>query len=100
MSNLDLGKLAVRHFFKVVAAFCFVVSLWVGWHNWALGVGAFSTFFSILLFAGQLTTDQYVTTGFKQWSRKDQVNFVLSLAAAIITGIAYLLALPTMFTCA
>ncbi|PMV91191.1 hypothetical protein C1X34_33370 [Pseudomonas sp. GW456-12-10-14-TSB6] len=95
-----MGKSAVRHFFWPVAAFCVFVSLWVGWHNPALGVGAFSTFFSILLFSGQLTTDQYVSTGFRTWSRKDQLNFVLSLMAAVITGIAYLLALPTMFKCA
>lgn len=97
-SNFQLGRGAARHWFIIAAVFCLVVVFWLGSHNWLLGLAAFSTFFSILLFAGQLLAKRTAEqASFKNWSRTDQVIFCFSLASTAVTGVAYYLALPAMF---
>jgi hypothetical protein len=99
-SNFQLGRGATKHWLIIAAVFCTLVVLWLGSHNWLLGLGAFSTFFSILLFAGQLLSKRTAEqASFSKWSRTDQVIFCFSLASTVVTSAAYYLALPAMFAC-
>ncbi len=99
-SNFQMGRGAAKHWFYIVAVGCLAVVVWLGSHNWLLGLGSFSTFFSILLFAGQMLAKRTAEEGsFKNWSRTDQVIFAFSLASTAVTGVAYSLALPAMFAC-
>lgn len=88
----------VKHFYVYAVLFCIAVSIYVVTKSPVLGVGAFSTFFSILLFAGQMLSRSMIDKGnFKNWARNDKVVFVLSFIGAAITIIAFAVALPTMF---
>jgi len=99
-SNFDLLRFSAWHWFIIAIAFCTGVVAWLAVHSWLLGLGAFSTFFSILLFAGQLLTKRTAEKArFKAWSRTDQAIFCFSLASTGVTSFAYYLALPSMFTC-
>lgn len=99
-SNYQMARSAVGRWYIFVGVFSVVVVLWLSSHNWVLGLGAFSTFFSILLFAGQLlskrTSEQ---ASFSSWSKADKIIFCFSLVSTVGTGAAYALALPTMFGC-
>ena len=99
-SNFQLGRGAAKHWFIIATIFCIGVVLWLGYHKWLLGLGAFSTFFSILLFAGLLLSKRSSEqASFSNWSRSEQVIFCFSLASTVVTGAAYCLALPSTFSC-
>lgn len=99
-SNFQLLRFSAWHWLIIAALFCTGVVLWLGFNNWLLGLGAFSTFFTVLLFAGQLLSKRSAEEGsFMKWNRTDQVIFCLSLVSTVVTSGAYWLALPAMFAC-
>lgn len=96
--NLETGRLVVRHYVFIVAAFSLLTAAWA----WSLkpmaGVAAFCTFSGMLLPAWQLSSKSHVQSG--RWgslSREAKENLRYAFAGVLLTAVGYGVGLAAMF---
>lgn len=98
-SNLEGGRLTVRHFLLLVTLFCLTVSVWAFLKKPLAGVGALCTFIGMLLPAWQLSSKSSVHAGkFKDLDRDTKTSLWFALAGVVLTAIGYGIGLNSIFT--
>lgn len=98
-SNLEGGRLTVRHFLFLVTLFCLAVIVWAFLKKPLAGVGAFCTFVGMLLPAWQLSSKSSVHAGkFKDLDHDTKISLWFALAGVVLTAVGYGIGLNTIFT--
>jgi hypothetical protein len=97
-SDLEGGRLTVRHFLLLVALLCVAVIVWAFLKKPLAGVGAFCTFVGMLLPAWQLSSKSSVHAGkYKDLDRDAKISLWFALAGVVLTAAGYGIGLNTMF---
>ncbi|MEB0221358.1 hypothetical protein [Pseudomonas sp. AB12(2023)] len=98
-SNLEGGRLTVRHFLYLAVLFCLGVIVWAFFKKPMAGVGAFCAFVGMLLPAWQLSSQSSVhAVQFKDLDRDTKISLYFALAGVVLTAIGYWIGLNIMFT--
>ena len=98
-SNLETGRLFIRHYVLVVAAISLLAAAWMWSVKPVAGVSACCTFTGMLLPAWQLSSKTNVQSGrWSELSGEAQSNLLYAFAGVLLTALGYGVGLNTMFS--